>query len=202
MTEPRGELDVYYSFRSPYSYLALHRLAERYADAPGVQLVLKPMLPMVTRGLSVPELKKLYIVRDAYREAQLHGVPFGRIFDPLGEGVERCLRLFEVTPPERRLAMSLAAFRAIWAEAEDLTQEAGFGRLVAAAGLDEATGRRALGPESDAWRERAEANRAELHQLGLWGVPSFRVGDRSSWGQDRLDLVHRWLCASDDDLEP
>ena len=74
-------------------------------------------------------------LRDAYREARVHGVPFGRVYDPLGEGVERCLRLFEAAPPDQRLAVSLAAFRAIWAEAEDLTDDASFARLAAEVGL-------------------------------------------------------------------
>jgi hypothetical protein len=25
--------------------------------------------------------------------------------------------------------------------------------------------------------------------IGLWGVPSFRVGDLALWGQDRLDIL-------------
>ena len=35
----------------------------------------------------------------------------------------------------------------------------------------------------------AEANRAELFALGLWGVPSFRVSYTAVWGQDRLWAV-------------
>ena len=189
-TAPRGQVEVFFSFRSPYSYVGLQRLAERYGADPAVTLELRPLLPMVTRGLAVPEMKKLYIARDAYREARVHGVPFGRVYDPLGEGVERCLRLFEAAPPDQRLAVSLAAFRAIWAEAEDLTDDASFARLAAEVGLDAAQ----VLAGGDAWRGRVEANRAELGTLGLWGVPSFRVGDGVTWGQDRLDLVHRWLC--------
>jgi 2-hydroxychromene-2-carboxylate isomerase len=35
----------------------------------------------------------------------------------------------------------------------------------------------------------ADRNRAALNDAGLWGVPSFRVGAFTSWGQDRLPLV-------------
>jgi 2-hydroxychromene-2-carboxylate isomerase len=35
----------------------------------------------------------------------------------------------------------------------------------------------------------AEDNRSALHDAGLWGVPSFRVGSLTTWGQDRLPLV-------------
>ncbi|MEM9175199.1 MAG: 2-hydroxychromene-2-carboxylate isomerase, partial [Myxococcota bacterium] len=50
--------------------------------------------------------------------------------------------------------------------------------------------------DSDAWREELEANRQTLYdELGLWGVPSYRLLDAdgrtllSVWGQDRLWLV-------------
>ena len=57
-------------------------------------------------------------------------------------------------------------------------------RIAERAGLNWEEARQALG--NPAWREIAEANRAELLGLGLWGVPSFRVGDTVVWGQDRL----------------
>ena len=48
----------------------------------------------------------------------------------------------------------------------------------------------------EGWRAVAEANRAEMFDAGLWGVPSFRVGDRpAQWGQDRLWAVERDLSA-------
>ncbi len=188
---PGGKLEVFFSFRSPYSYLALDRLHAAYGETPAVELVLRPVLPMVTRGLQVPEIKKLYIARDAHREAERLGVPFGRIYDPLGEGVERCLRLFHVTPVRDQLRMALAAYRLIWAEAEDLTADAGWQKLLERAGLSAEVGAQALSTEG--WRDRVEANRAALDELGLWGVPCFSLGGEVAWGQDRLDRVHRWL---------
>ena len=60
--------------------------------------------------------------------------------------------------------------------------------------LTEADVRTALADEG--WRAVAEANRAEMFDAGLWGVPSFRVGDRpAQWGQDRLWAVERDLSA-------
>ncbi len=44
--------------------------------------------------------------------------------------------------------------------------------------------------QNEAWRERAAANREELFAAGLWGVPSFKVGNTVVWGQDRLWAVH------------
>ena len=39
----------------------------------------------------------------------------------------------------------------------------------------------------------AERNRAALLAAGVWGVPSFRVGEFVTWGQDRLPLVAHTL---------
>ena len=47
--------------------------------------------------------------------------------------------------------------------------------------------------KDDTWRRIAEANRVEMLGLGLWGVPSFRVGDTAVWGQDRLWAVQQAL---------
>jgi 2-hydroxychromene-2-carboxylate isomerase len=55
------------------------------------RLVLRPVLPMVMRGLPVPVEKRMYIVRDCMREALRLGIPFGRMRDPVGPGVERGL---------------------------------------------------------------------------------------------------------------
>jgi 2-hydroxychromene-2-carboxylate isomerase len=42
----------------------------------------------------------------------------------------------------------------------------------------------------------AEANRLEMLGLGLWGVPSFRVGNLPGhWGQDRLWAVEADLIS-------
>ena len=78
-------LVVYWSVRSPYSYLGLVRgrqLAEHY----GVPFIIKPVLPMLMRDMPVPRTKALYIAQDTKREAKQHGLPFGRIADPLGLG--------------------------------------------------------------------------------------------------------------------
>ncbi len=75
----------------------------------------------------------------------------------------------------------------VWSQAVDAGSDRGLRRIVEGAGLDWAEGRRCL--DDPAWREEAERNREELFDLGLWGVPSFRVGSVAVWGQDRLWVV-------------
>jgi len=78
-------LEMFHSFRSPYSYIALQN-AFGIADAFGLKLNVRPVLPMVMRGLKVPKNKLLYIVKDANREARRNEIPFGRIADSVGAG--------------------------------------------------------------------------------------------------------------------
>lgn len=75
------QVELFYSFRSPYSQLVLPRLRPM-CEAFNVQVVIRPVLPMVTRGLKVPLEKELYIGRDAAREARLFGLRMGKIADP------------------------------------------------------------------------------------------------------------------------
>ncbi|MFM7120569.1 MAG: 2-hydroxychromene-2-carboxylate isomerase, partial [Gammaproteobacteria bacterium] len=76
-------LHFYLSFRSPYTAVAVPRVAA-LAQASGATLALRFVLPMIMRGLPVPRRKGLAFALDAAREARYHGLPFGRIADPLG----------------------------------------------------------------------------------------------------------------------
>lgn len=181
-------LDFYFSFRSPYSYLALSRvtaLAEHY----GLDLQIRPVLPMVMRGLPVPREKRMYILLDANREAERLGIPFGRICDPVGIGVERCMALFSAASEAGRIDGFMRSIaEGIWADGADVSRDRGLARLAARAGLSW----QAVAPrlQDESWRLMAEQNRNALTALGLWGVPALHLhlpkGGCTVWGQDRL----------------
>ena len=65
--------------------------------------------------------------------------------------------------------------------------------VVRRAGLDWSEAKGSLDDES--WRERVEEYRLELRDTGLYGVPSFRLGEVAYWGQDRLDRLEEHLQA-------
>lgn len=188
------ELHFFLSFRSPYTYLAAPRVFE-LARRTGASLKLRFVLPMVMRGLPVPRAKGLYIMKDVAREAAMLDLPFGRIADPLGRPVERGYSLLPWARDEGRSeAYCLAFLRGVWSRGIDAGSDAGMQRIVEDAGLPWSAARERLGNED--WRGEAENNRAEMFRLGLWGVPSFRVGDTAVWGQDRLWQVEDALRAS------
>jgi 2-hydroxychromene-2-carboxylate isomerase len=167
-------------------------LAEHY----GAELRLRYILPMVMRGLPVPRIKSTYIMLDTKREADRVGLPFGRMVDPVGLGVERALAVLHHA---MRLGcgetFAELGLRAAFADGIDLTTDAGLYDVARRAGLDETQTAAALADPS--WREVAEENRAALLDAGLWGAPTFRVnGGPAHWGQDRLWALEQDLIAA------
>jgi 2-hydroxychromene-2-carboxylate isomerase len=184
-------VEFFASLRSPYTYIAMERVFSLPRRLP-VEVVLRPVLPMVMRGLPVPREKQRYILLDTRREAEDAGVPFGRVCDPVGRPVERCFSLFPWARERGRAGELLLAFaRAAFAEGVDAGTDAGMRHVVEAAGLPWDDARLHLDRDSG-WHEELEGNRSALLALGLWGVPSFRLVGRDgapdfcTWGQDRL----------------
>lgn len=195
---PGTRLEVWYSFRSPYSYLAVAQL-QAWRDAGDIfPIDFRPILPMVMRGLAVPKAKKMYLVKDAAREARRLGIPLGRVADPVGDGAVRCLAVSAAVTTEddtdRAFNFAVSASRGIWSEGIDVATDAGLVKVAGRADISRDEVMRAL-DAIDAGQAMANANRAMLNgELGLWGVPSFRVGDALvTWGQDRLHLVRHAL---------
>ena len=181
-------LEVFVSFRSPYSYLSIPPLME-LRERHGIEVTVRPVLPMVMRGLPVPTAKRLYIVHDAKREADRLGIPFGHVCDPLGEGIGHCMAVFFGCAVGKGLELEFpaSAMRGIWSEARDVGHLPDLVFLAERAGISEADVKAAI--EDSSWKELAKANREALTDMGLWGVPSLRIGSYSTWGQDRIPAL-------------
>ena len=193
-------LEFYASLRSPYTAVIYDRAVQLARDS-GVALELKPVLPMVMRGVPVTVQKGRYIFFDAAREAEDLGIAPGRPRDPIGEPVRR---LYAMLPWAmscgRGVELLGVGLRAAFREGVDLAGERGLRQVVEAAGLSwvEACEHR----HDTAWQALFEQNRQGLYGCGIWGVPAFRLLDAqgrelvSAWGQDRLWLVAREMGAS------
>jgi 2-hydroxychromene-2-carboxylate isomerase len=181
--------DLWFSFRSPYSYIALEQIESVLAPY-NVPLTLRPMLPMVSRGIPLPNVKRMYIVRDAKREADRLNIPFGEICDPLGAGVDRCIAIAKWAGERSQadmLRFAKSTMRGIWAEARDVADYVDLRYVVERAELPWEEAKAAMtDPTAQKW---AQSNATDLLVFGLWGVPSMKVGDYIFWGQDRLPLL-------------
>lgn len=184
-------LEFFYSFRSPYSFLALRRTYE-IADTFGLELRMRPILPMVMRGLQVPLSKILYIATDTAREAERFGVPFGKFADPVGAGVERCLAVYFYAVGEKKGREFLAnAGEAIWSQRVDVATDKGLRKITGRTGLFWPDVKAAI--DDDSWRKIVDENRESMMESDVWGAPTFRLGDFTVWGQDRLWLLVRYI---------
>jgi 2-hydroxychromene-2-carboxylate isomerase len=194
-------LEFFCSFRSPYSFLSVQRVFD-IADAFGLDLRVRPVLPMLMRGLKVPKPKLDYIVRDTSREARRLGIPYGKFADPLGQGVERCMAVFEYAQTQKRERdFLLNAGDAIWAQGIDVATDKGMRKVTGRTGLFWPDVLAAM--QSDAWRATAEENCESMMASGCWGVPALRLEDFVVWGQDRDWILVRHieeLCDTGDGI--
>jgi len=191
----RLTLEVYPSLRSPYTAISFDR-AVKLARNSGVNLVVRPVLPMVMRGVPATRQKGMYIFGDTAREARAAGVPFGNFYDPIGDPVRRGYSLYPWACTKGRGIKFISAFLACaFAEGINLNTDRGLKILVEKAGLDWREAQPLVGQPG--WEAQLETNRVAMYEAGLWGVPSFRLLDENNkellalWGQDRLWLFAR-----------
>ncbi|MCB1703448.1 MAG: DsbA family protein [Halioglobus sp.] len=188
-------LEVYPSLRSPYTAISFDR-AVSLARESGVTLAVRPVLPMVMRGVPATRQKGMYIFWDTAREARAAGVPFGNFYDPIGDPARRGYSLYAWACQQGRGVELISAFlRCAFVEGVNTNRDKGLQTVVEQAGLDWAVARDIVGQPG--WEAALESNRLAMYEAGLWGVPSFRLLDPSGkellalWGQDRLWLVAR-----------
>jgi 2-hydroxychromene-2-carboxylate isomerase len=201
-------VDVYWSFRSPYSYLAAPRLAS-WQRQYRVKLHFRPVLPLLVRRPDFFErldpLFLSYLEIDAHRTAEILGLPYqwGKP-DPVSthideNGIHRMdkvqpyiyrLTYLGVLAEERGYGIEFAeqVSRLIWS-----TNDWDKGTLLA-----DATRRAGLNlTELDTALERDKArleaivkeNQQGLAASGHWGVPTFVFAGEPFFGQDRLDAL-------------
>ncbi len=188
-------LEVFASLRSPYTAIAFDRAVKLARDT-GVKLSVRPVLPMVMRGVPATQEKGFYVFTDTAREAREAGVPFGNFFDPIGEPARRAYSIYPWAEEQGKGVELISSFlRHAFVEGVNTLKDSGRRQVVEAAGLDWEEARKQLGKPG--WEAILEENRLAMYDAGLWGVPSFRLLNASGesllalWGQDRLWLFAR-----------
>ncbi len=200
-------VDCFWSFRSPYSYLATGRMVQLARDW-DVDLVLRPVLPLAIRTPEfferVHPLWPLYLLRDTTRIAEWLGIPFAWPRpDPVVQEfpsrriaaeqpyIHRLTRLgVDAAERGRGLPFIDEVSRLIWGgevvgwhEGSHLADAAG------RAGLDLAEMDAAVAADPARYDTILDRNQADLAAAGHWGVPTFVVQGEPFFGQDRLELL-------------
>lgn len=190
-------IELHYDYASPWAYLASELLAKRLPAA-SFTVSYHPIylrgLESFSKGIPYGSAKLAYIMRDLERCAAHEGVPLAppASFPIDGLGALRAAYVAEERGVFDRYHP--AAFRAVWAEGRDLNDKGVVATLLAEAlGADEAAAREAMTaqPIKDRLREATAAAVAR----GVFGTPTFFVGDELFWGHDRLDYAVRAASA-------
>ena len=188
-------LEYYPSLRSPYSAVSWEPTM-KLAHESGINLEIKPVLPMVMRGVPATRQKGIYIFKDAAREARAQGVIYGKFYDPIGDPVLKGYALYVWAKTTGKGNDLLGSFlNAAFAEGINTNNYHGLRHVVEKAGLDWQEARNHLNDTE--WHSELEQNRLSMYGFGSWGVPSYHLLDANGdsvlavWGQDRLWLVSR-----------
>jgi 2-hydroxychromene-2-carboxylate isomerase len=200
-------VDVFWSFRSPYSYLATPRLVD-IARVYDVDVNVRPVLPIAVRipGFfeTVNPLWPPYLLRDTMRIAESLGIPYGWPRpDPIVQEfpsrkvaaeqpyIHRLTRLgVDAAERGRGLPFIAEVSRLIFGgEVVGWHEGSHLANATRRAGLDLAAMDAAIAADPKRYDAIIEQNQRDLEAAGHWGVPTMVFQGEPFFGQDRLDLL-------------
>jgi len=192
-------VEFYFDFGSPTSYLAYTQLPKICAET-GAALVYRPVLlggVFQATGNASPiavPAKGRYTLIDMTRFARRYGVPMkmNPHFPINTLTLMRAATGVQLRQPERFEALLACVFKGMWVDALNLGDPAVLGPLLAEAGFDPQA-LLALTAEQEV-KDALKANTEAAIKRGMFGAPTFFVGDEMFFGQDRLDFVREALA--------
>jgi len=200
-------IDLFWSFRSPYSYLATPRLVEMTREY-DLDVKVRPVYPLAVRsGEFFSQVNPLwvgYLMRDTMRLAEMLGLPY-RWPRPDPVKVDPTTRAGVADQPyiHRLTRLGCAAAEAgrglpflkevshtIWSGTVDGWNEGPhLADAAARAGLDLAALDAKIGTDPEKYEAIIQANQAAHQAAGHWGVPTMAFEGEPFFGQDRLDVL-------------
>lgn len=199
--------DLFFSFRSPYSYLAIGRY-RAMAEEFDLTIALRTVLPIAIRDPSLlftgnPKVGR-YIFIDAARSALMLGIPYRW---PRPDPVVQNLATREIAAEqpyihqlcrmgqaaERRgkgIAFADEVSKIIWGgSVDDWHEEVHMAAACERAGLDFGELDAEARAEADVLDDEIAANQAALEAAGHWGVPTLVFAGEPFFGQDRIAMA-------------
>jgi len=199
--------DLYFSFRSPYSYLAIGRYRDM-VETYDLDIALRPVWPIAIRDPDIlftgnPAAPR-YILMDSFRVAKMLGIPYRWPRpDPVVQNIEtreisedqpyiyRIVRLGQAASRRGKgLEFAYEASKLIfsgeiegWHEGDHL---AGAARR---AGIDFAELEAEVENDAEALNAEIAENQDTLEAAGHWGVPTLVFDGEPFFGQDRVDMA-------------
>ena len=189
-------VDFYFDYGSPTSYLAYTQmpgLSKRTGAKVNYLPILLGGVFQATQNRSPVEVpaKGKWMQADLVGFAERYGVPYK--WNPhfpintlaLMRGATFAARAGFLVP------YSDAIYRAVWADGENMADPEVVGKVLQGAGID--AQKLMAGIQEPAIKEALKDATQRAVQRGLFGAPTFFVGERMHFGQDRLPYVEELL---------
>jgi 2-hydroxychromene-2-carboxylate isomerase len=199
--------DLFWSFRSPYSYLATPRLVEMEREYDLV-IAVRPVYPLAVRSGDFFEKQNPlwipYLMRDTYRISQMLDLPYRWprpdpvVVDPMTRAgvanqpyIHRLTRLgCAAAEAGRGLPFLYQMSALIWSGAIDGWHLGDhMAEATVRAGLDLRGLDAKIEADPDKYETIIQANQKAHQQAGHWGVPTCAFEGEPFFGQDRLDAL-------------
>jgi 2-hydroxychromene-2-carboxylate isomerase len=200
-------VDLFFSFRSPYSYLALPKTMKLVAEY-DVTVNLRPVYPLAVRvpgffKRANPQFAR-YVVLDSSRVAKHENIPFRF---PRPDPIVQDMTTLDVAPQQpyihrltrlgaasqiegRSLAFADAISQVLWDGTVKGWNEGDHLACAAdAVGFDLAAMDAAVTADPDRYERIIAGNEQDHAASGHWGVPTFVFENEPFFGQDRIDLL-------------
>lgn len=189
-----GAFDFFFDLGSPYSYLAWTQLAgieQRTGAAARLLPVTLGGIRKTTGHQFPPQPQLVYMSQDTQRWAQKYGVRM-RIPSAFPARTIQALRVCVAAEASgRQKDATRALFETYWADGADIGDPAVIERSLTAQGLD---GKALIAAsETQEAKDGLRRNTDLALSRGVFGVPTLFVGERSFWGNDRLEFVEKEL---------
>lgn len=199
---PTGEhapaLQIFYGISSPWAYFGAQR-AVQIARSNNSPVRLRPIRIIEANGgiplRNRPDPRQLYHEVELRRWRESLGIPLNlkprfypcRTIEPAAQAV-----IALQNAGLDAISFSFAVQRALWVEDRDIADLDTL-RAIAQASVDEAGVKLVVDPQPGSIFDEWHGNLDEAERLGIFGTPTYVVGEELFWGQDRLDFVDRAL---------
>src|SRR5580692_7882413 len=188
----RADVEFWFEFASTYSYLSVMRI-DNLARAAGVRIVWRPFLlgPIFrsfgwsTSPFLLQKEKGAYMWADMERQCRKFGLRWHRPTEfPRLSVLPARVALLGVDQPWL-LPFAQEVMLANFARDQDIASESVVGDVLGRLGLPAEELLRAA--QLDANKARLRTVTEEAQRRGVFGAPTFFVGEEMFWGNDRLD---------------
>lgn len=193
-----GKLTFWFELASTYSYLSAMRI-DALAEAAGVDVEWRP-IPLgpifgaqgwTTSPFNIYPAKGAYMWRDMERLCAARGLQF-RKPDSFPQNSIRAARVALAalkTPQGHDFVRAL--YVAQFADGHDISAPQTIAAALETAGLPADM---ASAADDPVYKDALKALSAQTIERGLFGAPSFTVGDEVFWGDDRLPEALAWAA--------